>query len=251
MKLLIEGIKYNKSTDEFDFDWKADTPKDLINLKLQTYNKFISSKQGFNLYYAYKFNKTSDKDLKGLLRDSIKYVNSDLVKSDDIDLMLSKGINNLNQIEPLSSFDVIIFPKSTSKILDLLKIKLSAKAGNNTLVASDLFIKNTLDNIKLNQEKLDKLTPKNKDNTLKILNKVFSQESFQLKAIPPQYRKFIENFLSFNSETEKRIFNAITDGKVLLVDDILTEGTTFLNMAKLLENYGVNSITGFILLTNK
>jgi hypothetical protein len=251
MKLLIEGITYNQSTDEFDFNWKADTPEDLVHLKLQTFNRVISTKQGFGLYYAYKFNKTPNKQLKGLLRDSIKYVDVKVINPEDVDLMISKGVNNFNQIEPLSSFDVIIFPKSTSKILDLLKIKLSSKAGKNTLVASDLFIKNTLDNIQLNQEKLEQLSPENREKVLKILNKVFTNDSFKLKSIPPQYRKFIENFLSFNSDTEKRIFNSLIDGKVLLVDDILTEGTTFVNMSKLLENYGVNSITGFILLTNK
>jgi predicted amidophosphoribosyltransferase len=47
------------------------------------------------------------------------------------------------------------------------------------------------------------------------------------------------------------VFNSISEGNVLLVDDILTEGTTFINMAKLLQNLGADSITGFILLTNK
>ena len=52
MKLLIEGINFNQETDSFDFNWKDDSPNDLMGLKLQKYNKYISSKQGFNLYYA-------------------------------------------------------------------------------------------------------------------------------------------------------------------------------------------------------
>jgi len=251
MKLLIEGIKFNQTTNEFDFNWKQDTPEDLVNLKLQGYNKFTSIKKGFNLYYSYKFNKNIDKNLRGLLRDSIKYIDNKFVKTEDINLMLSKSINNFNQIESLSTFDVIVFPKSSSSILEYLKQKLSAKAGSNTLIASDLFIKNTIDNIKYDQNKLNKLSDENKEKVLKILNRVFSKENFKLKSIPPQYRKFIDNFLSFNSDTEKRIFNAVIEGKILLVDDILTEGTTFSNMAKLLENLGANSITGFILLTSK
>jgi hypothetical protein len=251
MKLLVEGIKYNQSTNEFDFDWKQDTPDDLVNLKLQGYNKFTSIKKGFNLYYSYKFNKNIDKEKKDLLRDSIKYINNKFVKDEDINLMLSKSINNFNQIENLNTFDVIVFPKSSSSILDSLKQKLSAKAGSNTLIASDLFIKNTIDNIKYDQTKLDKLSDENKEKVLKMLNRVFSKEEFKLKSIPPQYRKFIDNFLSFNSDTERRIFNSIVEGKILLVDDILTEGTTFSNMTKLLENLGANSITGFILLTSK
>jgi hypothetical protein len=251
MKLLIEGISFNQETDSFDFNWKNDSPSDLIGLKLQKYNEYISSKQGFNLYYAYKFNKNVDKSLKSLLRDSIKYVDEKFIKSNDMELFLSKGINSFNQIEPLNKFDIIVFPKSSSNILNNLKQKLSSKAGMNTILASDLFVKNTIENIQYNQEKLNKLSPENKEKVLKLLNKVLSKESFRLKSIPPQYRKFISNFLSFNSDTERRVFNSISEGNVLLVDDILTEGTTFINMAKLLQNLGADSITGFILLTNK
>ena len=55
MKTIIEGISFNQETNSFDFNWKEDSIGDLINLKLQTYNKYISSKQVFNLYYDYKF----------------------------------------------------------------------------------------------------------------------------------------------------------------------------------------------------
>jgi hypothetical protein len=251
MKLIIEGINFNQETDNFDFNWKDDSPEDIMGLKLQRYNKYVSSKQGFNLYYAYKFNKNVNPQLKSLLRDSIKYIDEKFIKSHDMDMFLSKGINNFNQLQPLNEFDVIVFPKSSSNILNVLKQKLSSKAGMNTLLASDLFVKNTIENIQFNQDKLDKLSADNREKVLKLLNRVFSKESFKLRSIPPQYRKFIENFLSFNSDTEQRIFNAISGGNILLVDDILTEGTTFINMAKLLRNLGANSITGFILLTNK
>lgn len=250
MKLLIEGIKYNKESDHFDFDWKQDTSQDLINLKLQTFNKYTSTKHGFDLYYAYKFNKDIDKNLKGELRDSIKYINIK-VNENDIEILISKAINSFNQIKPLNEFDLIVFPKSTSKILDLLKLKMSAKAGSNTLISTDLFIKNSVENIKYNEEKLNKLDPEKREQIVKILDRVFSKEEYKLKSIPPQYRKFIDNFLSFNTKTERKIFNSLAEGKVLIVDDILTEGTTFINMAKLINTLGENEITGFILITNK
>ena len=251
MKLLIEGIKYNEQTEHFDFDWKQDTPQDLINIKLQKFNKYTSTKQGFDVYYAYKFNKSIDQDLKSNLRDSIKYLDTNKINQNDIDILISKAINNFNQIELLNEFDLIVFPKSTSKILDLIKLKMSAKAGGNTLISTDLFVKNSIENIKYNEEKLNKLSLEKKEQILKILNRVFSKENYKLKSIPPRYRKFIDNFLSFNNETEKRIFNMLSGGKVLIVDDILTEGTTFVNMATLINSLGENSVIGFILISNK
>ena len=251
MKLLIEGITYNREQDTFDFNWINDTSEDLLNLKLQKFNKYASIKGGFELYYAYKFNKIKDKKILSLLRDSIKYIDINHIQNKDIELLISKSINNFNQLKPLNTFDIIVFPKSSSKILDLIKNKMSAKAGNNTLVVSDVFVKNSIENIRFNEEKFNKLTDENKEKILKILNRVFSKNEYKLKSIPPQYRKFIDNFISFNTETEKRIFNSILEGNVLVVDDILTEGTTFINMVKLIESAGSKNVIGFTLLSSK
>jgi DNA-directed RNA polymerase subunit F len=249
MKILIEGIKYNNDTDQFDFIWTKDAPSDLIDLKLQKYNKVLSTKNGNKVYYAYKFNKVQDKE-KTQLRSSIKYLD-DKINKRDIDTMLSKAINNFNSIEPISNFDIIITPKSSSKILDELKNKLQAKAGNNVLLSSDIFVKNTIDNIKFDEDKIDKLSNENKIKIKKILNKVFSKEDYKLRSLPPQYRKYVLNFMKFNSEADKRLINAIINGRVLIVDDIVTEGTTIRNMVALLNSIGVEDVVSFALLANK
>jgi hypoxanthine phosphoribosyltransferase len=249
MKILIEGIKYNNDTDQFDFIWTKDAPSDLIDLKLQKYNKVLSTKNGNKVYYAYKFNKVQDKE-KTQLRSSIKYLD-DKINKRDIDTMLSKAINNFNSIEPISNFDIIITPKSSSKILEELKNKLQAKAGNNVLLSSDIFVKNTIDNIKFDEDKIDKLSNENKIKIKKILNKVFSKEDYKLRSLPPQYRKYVLNFMKFNSEADKRLINAIINGRVLIVDDIVTEGTTIRNMVALLNSIGVEDVVSFALLANK
>ena len=41
MKLIIEGINFNQETDNFDFNWKYDSPEDIMGLKLQRYNKYF------------------------------------------------------------------------------------------------------------------------------------------------------------------------------------------------------------------
>jgi hypothetical protein len=248
MKLYIEGIRYNKETDSFDFDWSKDAPDEFINLKLQPYNKKLSSKNNVDVYYAYKLN-TSDKVIKSDLRSSIKYMDSK-ISSKDIDLMISKAVNSFNSIEPLSSFDIIVTPKSSSGILHKLKLKLHAKAGTNTLISSDLFIKNTIDNIKYDEDKINKLSEENKQKVLALLNKVFSEKDYKLRSIPPQYRKFILNFLSFNSDASKEFFNKLLGGKILIVDDIVTEGTTLKGIAELLDTVKPEKIVAFALLTN-
>ena len=165
--------------------------------------------------------------------------------------MISKAVVNFNSIVPLSSFDLIVTPSSTSNVLDLLRNFLHAKAGSNTIVSSDLFVKNTIDNIEFDEEKLNKIEKSKQDKIRSILNKAFSKEDYKLRSIPPRYRKFIFNFIKFNTEAEKRVLNAIVNGKILVVDDILTEGTTVKNMIKLLYSAGAEEIVSFVLLTDK
>jgi phosphoribosylpyrophosphate synthetase len=247
--MIIEGIRYNKETDSFDFIWKEDVHGDLIDLKLQKYNKLLSKKDGNKVYYSYKFNKDqSGKNL--VLRKSIKYID-DKVSKKDVELMVSKAVVSFNSIVPLSSFDLIVTPSSTSTVLDLLRNFLHAKAGSNTLVSSDLFVKNTIDNIELDEEKLNKIEKSMQNKIRSILNKAFSKEDYKLRSIPPRYRKFIFNFIKFNTEAEKRVLNAIVNGKILVVDDILTEGTTIKNINKLLYSAGAEEIVSFVLLTDK
>lgn len=247
--MIIEGIRYNKETDSFDFVWKEDVPGDLIDLKLQKYNKLLSKKDGNKVYYSYKFNKDQTGQ-NTVLRKSIKYID-DKVSKKDVELMVSKAVVNFNSIVPLSSFDLIVTPSSTSKVLDLLRNFLHAKAGSNTIVSSDLFVKNTLDNIEFDEEKLSKIEKSKQDQIRSILNKAFSKEDYKLRSIPPRYRKFIFNFIKFNTEAEKRVLNAIVGGKILVVDDILTEGTTIKNIIKLLYSAGAEEVVSFVLLTDK
>jgi len=247
--MIIEGIRYNNETESFDFIWNEDAPEDLIDLKLQKHNKLLSKKDGNKVYYSYKFNKNKTGQ-NPVLRKSIKYID-DKVSKKDVELMVSKAVVNFNSIVPLSSFDLIVTPSSTSNVLDLLRNFLHAKAGSNTLVSSDLFVKNTLDNIEFDEEKLNKIEKSKQDQIRSILNKAFSKEDYKLRSIPPRYRKFISNFIKFNTEAEKRVLNAIVNGKILVVDDILTEGTTVKNMIKLLYSYGAEEIVSFVLLTDK
>lgn len=247
---LIEGVKYNKESDHFDFIWTQDSPEDLINLKLQKYNKLLSTKDGNSIYYAYKFNLDADKKLVDDLKKSIKYVDNKVSES-DVDLMISKSVNSFNALVPISSFDVIVTPKSTSKVLDLLKNFLQAKAGSNTLVSSDVFIKNTIDNVQFDEEKLSKLKPEDRVKIEKILRTVFSKEDYKIRSLSPRYRKFVLNFMKFNTDLEKRIMNRLVGGKVLVIDDILTEGTTIKNIVALLNSINSKEVISFVLLASK
>lgn len=247
MQIRKEGIEYDSLAGDFKFDWKSDKGSDLVPLKLQSYNRYIATKQGVKLYYAYKFSKESDKQVKDLFRTAIKYLDSEKINSQDIDLMITKAFTSFNQLKPLQEYDVIVFPKSTSKLLEKIKSYLESKVATS-LVVSDAFVKATFENITLDWDKINELPQEVKEKVLARIQKVTSKDSWKLRDVDVRHRYLIKNFLTFNSDLEKRVYNRVQGGTVLMIDDILTKGGTVANMSKLLVEAGAEEITGFIFL---
>jgi hypoxanthine phosphoribosyltransferase len=70
---------------------------------------------------------------------------------------------------------------------------------------------------------------------------------FKIKKIIPRFRKYILNFLKIDI-TNRRLLNKLVNGKVIVVDDITSEGTTFKEIKRLVENYAPKEIILFSLI---
>ncbi len=55
---------------------------------------------------------------------------------------------------------------------------------------------------------------------------------FELKKIPMIMRNMFSNFLKFDTDRERELFNRLNDGKVLIIDDVYTRGTTINELDK-------------------
>jgi predicted amidophosphoribosyltransferase len=64
-------------------------------------------------------------------------------------------------------------------------------------------------------------------------------------------RRIIIDFMKFDSELDRKIFNALNNGRVLLIDDIYTGGSTFTEMTRIIQVSNPENITGFILLLSQ
>jgi hypoxanthine-guanine phosphoribosyltransferase len=68
-----------------------------------------------------------------------------------------------------------------------------------------------------------------------------------MKEIFAPYRKFISDFLIFNSEESRQIYNSVAGKRVLLVDDYRTSGTSLKQMLDILARYEPEYILAVIL----
>ena len=243
---ISEGISIGDN-EEYIFDFKEDKKGDLLKLK---YNKeFLYSKRNKEIssFYSYKINKDIDKGQRIKLLNYIKY---ELNKNNLYENFLNKAIigfiNNPNF--EVNDCDLILIPESSSNInLDIAN-KLHNKIPS-ALFLKDVLLKNEIENITLDYE----LCTKNNilpDTILKIENmikKATVNGVFKISKVPGQFKKFIINFLKIDLK-DKKILNKLSDGKIIIIDDIVTESHTFRECERLLLNYAPKEIILYSLL---
>lgn len=232
---LYEGIYYDDG--EFVFDFKNDDKSHFINLR---YNNTYVKENNKHVFYSYTFKRTIDRETKKLFLKALKYKDTTLIKDNDYNLFLKKAvIGLLREID--RDIDIIVYPKSSSPLNTDIAWAIKNKLGNNTYIGQDLIIKNNVENIMIDASKIDEETLDN----LKI--HATKDGLFSLRMIPPRYRKYFLNFLKFDSEKQKNYIKKL-QGNVLIVDDILTKGTTILESEQLIRSLNPTSITKYVLL---
>jgi pyrimidine operon attenuation protein/uracil phosphoribosyltransferase len=112
----------------------------------------------------------------------------------------------------------------------------------------DSFVKASREQIKFDWAKIEGLDQKTKTAVTKIADTVKGSDGeFKMKEIFAPYRKFISDFLIFNSEETRAVYNSITGKRVILVDDYRTSGTSLKQMLDLLVRYEPEYILAVIL----
>jgi len=248
----IEGVTFNPSTKKFEFDFNQDASDSLIYLSLQPYNTKLSIKDGNKIYYAYKIN-PYDKTAKSALKVALKYLDSNLIDKNDAIKFVDTAIDRFETyIAPLKSYDVIIAPKSTSLILKLFISRIKHRVNStNTLIIDGFFTKLPPDQIVFDEVLLSKIPPEKAQWIRNHLTAQLSKPNFKLRDIDVRYRRYIKQFLTINPDIEAQILSKISSGNVLIIDDLLTGGSTMKNMVNLIKNLNANSITSFVLLADR
>ncbi len=243
---INEGVRLNDDNTYF-FDFVHDNKNDILTLK---YNKdYLTTKKMGDItsFFSYKINKTIDKDSTFKL---LTYIKNDLENYSNYDLFLNKsvlGLFNNPNIE-VSDIDLILIPESSSNINFDLANRISNKIPN-ALFLKDVILKNEPENVSIDYDLLKNKGYK-KETIMEIENMVKSATIngvFKIKKIARRFRRYILNFLKIDI-TNRKLFNKLVNGKVIIVDDIITEGTTFKETIRLIENYGPKEIILFSLI---
>lgn len=244
-EFLTEGVRLENG--KFIFDFREDLEGDIMSLKFSDTRSRKMKREDTTYEYYSAYDISTKSDYKEFIH-KLKLLDNTAIDENAIQLLVNKAVIGIDEKYKLSSFDAIIYPKSSSKILTVFAEQLAKKSGVAELVP-DAFVKSSNEDIKFDWEKIQKISNEDtKKSVMKVVDSIKNnREEFKMKEVYPPYRKFVSEFLIFNNEDSRRVFNLV-QGKVLLVDDYRTSGTSLKQMMNLLFKYSPDFLLSTILI---
>jgi hypothetical protein len=261
-KILNEGVSYNEIEDKFTFDFYNDGKVDIISLTKHGYQV-----QAFNhcYHYGYEFEPNIDSTLRTKFIKSIKFPDGKISEKDKKTFIIN-AVNQLDNNISIPSFNLIIYPESISELnRDMLKYL--NRLTQPHLVSMEM-IKQLPQSIEFdyNKFKLEILDSKlengkpryseaqKKDVLFKIstmMDNIRTKDYFSIARHinKAKYRPYIKNYYTFKIEEDKILFKSLEHNNILIIDDIVTSGTTLTHLLTTLRTINdTNNIVIFSLI---
>ena len=260
--ILKEGVQYNKNTNSFVFDFEHDNETDII--KLEHIGKKIEA-FGECFYYGYEFSDDVDSKIRSEFIKTVKFPGN-FDNNTDLSKFIYNAVTYLDSQISLPSYNVIVIPQSISEINRKMISYVSRITENRYIeieMIKDLPQKIEFDYVRFNKEVLERLddngkpryTEKQKEQALsniqKMMDNIHKLDYFSIArdVKKNKYRRYIQNYYKFPDEETKDVFMRITNTNVLVIDDIVTSGTTIFHLLKSLRCVNDNNkITIFSLI---
>jgi hypothetical protein len=242
------------------FDWEMDNPDtDILKLAENTSGEF--NDEGIRYVYGYQYNSKAGKDDKRIFRNYIKGLkNIGALYGENIDDFVEEGVFRLERCCGLSDFGAIVSIES-AKSMSIINVM---DSYISEYVKSPFFdfklVKRTYDHVEFDSIKAAQALRDigwresriykemgfitNKFNELKESGDLFEMKRFT----PKEIRCAFTDFLRFNSDSEREVYETLQGVDVLIYDDFLTSGATVKEIIRYLKAINDrNTLTVFVL----
>lgn len=259
---IREGVTFDNANDSFAFDFKNDNETDIIRLTKVGYQ--ITA---FNhcYYYGYEFEKNTDSTLRTQFIHSLKFPDGK-ISDDDKKQFIRNAVDSLDSDISLPQYKLIVYPESMSEInRDLLKYLNRFASPDITTIEliKSLPSKIEFDYNRFRMEVLNSVLPNGRNryteaqkavvlqNIQSMMDDIHSLNYFSIarNVKKNKYRQYIRNYYTFKNDSDRQLYEAIINTNVLIIDDIVTSGTTLSHILNCLRSVNdTNNIVIFSLI---
>lgn len=221
-----------------------DSHNKLVNTTIAD-NPTFGTIEGLDVHYIFSRNKTHNKDGDG---NPLIYAMKSIKNFKIVPMYRTKVIARATTIthsicEPLAFDAIVLVPSSNGFAREIAEI--AAAATGAPIVEPDFIRKKTLREMyEQYSDKPSTLTNSEEKHYNQQLSawKSFPGKTFSMKEVPPQIRHLFTPF------TISHVCDDVTEKNILLVDDILSSGSSILSAANVCRTSGATSVTGLCFL---
>ncbi len=168
----------------------------------------------------------------------VRALKNNVIPEKDLNYFVKRSVLFAYQSLP-KDIDFILYSRKSFPLLDRFAEQLGAKFSSKVLKLSNSIFKNPGSDIQLKD-----VPDKYKKEAEELLTKVKTLPSIQLhNDIPGHLRKYFTNFINI----DQNILNSVEGKNVLIVDDLLTQGSTINQLSALLKNKKAKTVLGLTL----
>lgn len=241
--MIYEGLSVENGNVVYNSE--NDNPNDIMNTIEPSIYK--SEFCGNVYYFGYKFKETSSRKDRTTIIHWFKNIGCVGIEKGALIRLIDKALLYLDKDVNISDFDCFIYPKSGRSEITKIIIEEVSKFAQRDIIATSIEVFKSMPshitfdwnmfNINYDGEIGD-----NQYNQIKnyienvLLPKIHNLTYFSIAdTVKYKYRMYIKKYLNI-SEDKKKIIGAIQEGKVLIVDDINTSGSTLTEILRLIRN---------------
>jgi hypothetical protein len=237
-------VDFDEAENTFVFDLR--TGDENVSLRLVNNGLINSGILSNCLYFQYGFDENINYYLRKDFIEFIKFPKKEYEKN--INDFIKNAVDKLHKTVNLYGFDTIVFPESRSEVnrkmisylymykhpecvtFEIVKMLPDKLEFDYEMFEKDVLESRFRDNIGRIKCRYSEEQKKEELGKIKeLMEKVRSKEYFSIARdfdTKSRYRKYLKNFYKFKNVEEEMNFKKLLKPKILLIDDVMTSGTT-------------------------
>lgn len=239
---ISEGINIDNGELSFDYNSPTGQPTKFGKRKLEP---FVSSNKEIRGNRVISIHLKKGDNFVNIVK-ALKRKNDITVDPEDYNYFIKRTAIYASRIIRQQNTDAIVTVKSSHQLIDDLLSEIISRMPHLQTYPSSFIKQTNIQDIQITDD--ERISDKIRNSLQRVIDRAQESGSFEIKKIPPQYRKFITNVFQ---PSKPSILEKFKDKNVCVLDDVFSSGFTIVQIIDQIQKYHPQSIYGLCIFKTK